>query len=764
MRHELGGYIEFDQSSMLPIHEGCVELNSGRAGLEYLVRARRIQTLWLPDFLCNSVSDLCSRLGVHVKRYYINETLQPLLTFDIQKDEYLCLVDYYGQLSDVSIQEALIKSAGRLILDETQNLYKTPRKGIDTFYSVRKFLGVSDGGYLSTDARLKDSLPVDRSMDHMRHVLGRYENSAGSFFSESKCNNERFATESLKSMSSLTQNIIGSLDHDLIKEKRNRNYEYLAYTLGKTNKLKLKIKPDGPFAYPFYVENGTEIRKALAEKSIYVPTLWPNLLMDESIGQIARDYAENILPLPVDQRYCLQDMDRILYELRVLDVIPWELAGKKLAVLGGIRLSNEIVEAAKAMGVHTTVIDYNPLESSPAKQIADEHALISVSDTKSVAKYLKDNHIDGVLTGYTDSILGFYADICQQAGLPCYGTREQFGVFTDKKKWKALCRKYNVPTAKEYTTDILELPEKDIHFPLFIKPADSSGARGTSVAHNLDELKMCVEYAAQYSRTHDVVIEDYLDGPEITVFWLFINGRRYVSLVGNRLVKHNQPGYIPLPAGYTFPSSALPDYLEQVAPNMDTMLASQNIENGMMFLQCSVVNGIPYVYDIGYRLTGSLENRILSANAGYDPMKMLIHYAITGKMTELSQGDLERRIRAGLYSPSFNVSILMDTGSIDHFEGLGEIGSMSRVIGVVKAHIEGETLPPEAKGELRQIALRVLGVVDKPEELESTMLRIQDKAHVIASDGSDLKLPGLEVSDFQDNVYAACGIAGKYEW
>ena len=67
--------------------------------------------------------------------------------------------------------------------------------------------------------------------------------------------------------------------------------------------------PPGPFAYPFYCRNGMEIKKWLALKKIYVPTLWPGVL--KCSATLARDYAENILPLPVDQRYGAAEMENL---------------------------------------------------------------------------------------------------------------------------------------------------------------------------------------------------------------------------------------------------------------------------------------------------------------------------------------------------------------------------------------------------------------------------------------------------------------------
>lgn len=429
-----------------------------------------------------------------------------------------------------------------------------------------------------------------------------------------------------------------------------------------------------------------------------------------------------------------------------------DLTGKKLAILGGTRINMQYVYAAHDLGIHTTVIDYFEPESgqSPAKLISDDQAVISVADTDAVAAYIKENGIDGVTTGYTDSLLGWYADICEKADLPCYGTHYQFDVFTDKHLWKELCRKYKIPTALEYGLELLDLPENEIDFPIFVKPSDASGARGATIAHNKQELLASYELAKGFQKHGEVLFEKYLDGPEVTVFWVFIDGKYYVNMLGNRHVKHNQEGVIPLPAGYTFPAAVLPRYLDEVKPKWDAMFAELGIRDGMMFMQCIVQDGLPYVYDIGFRSTGSLEHHIQARMAGYSTTDMLIHHAITGRMTD--DPDIEQKIERGLYHPCYNISWLMKPGTIDHFEGLDVLDADQTFISWHKAHVEGETLPPEALGQLRQISLRGLGEMDSLKDMEETVLRLQAAVDVIDPSGASLKLSGMDSGDFHGTI------------
>ena len=130
-----------------------------------------------------------------------------------------------------------------------------------------------------------------------------------------------------------------------------------------------------------------------------------------------------------------------------------ELKGKRLLILGGAQISCEIVRHARALGITTAVTDWYPYEKSPAKQIADEAYYESTSDMTAMEKLIVEKNFDGVITGFTDSVLPYYAEMCKITGLPAYGTREQFETFINKEKYKELMRKFDVPTIPEYRID-----------------------------------------------------------------------------------------------------------------------------------------------------------------------------------------------------------------------------------------------------------------------------------------------------------------------
>lgn len=305
---EIGGYIELDIYHNKMLHNGSLALNCGRNCLAYLIKQKKIKKIRVPYFLCNSVKDTCEKYGAKVSFYHIDQEFIPEKV-DLADDEWLYIVNYYGQIS-LRKMKSFKEKYNRVIYDNVQAYFQKPLDDSDTYYTCRKFFGVADGAFLYTNSKNIDvykNLMQDESYDRMRFLLGRFERGASEFYKEYSNNNHSFINEPIKTMSKLTDNLLHGIDYDFVKNRRTENYNYLFDALSDMNRLKLK-RIQGAFSYPLWIENGAEIRKKLLEYKIYIPTLWPNVLDDVSEDALEYDMAKNILPLPVDQRYEIDDM------------------------------------------------------------------------------------------------------------------------------------------------------------------------------------------------------------------------------------------------------------------------------------------------------------------------------------------------------------------------------------------------------------------------------------------------------------------------
>ncbi len=309
---EYGGYIEFEHFHGEEFHKNAIALNSGRHCVEYLIKANNIKKIYIPSYLCNSINEICIRLGVETEYYHIDINFKPI--FDnmlnmLHENDWLYIVNYYGQLTNEFIYE-LKQKYNNIIVDNVQAFFQLPVFGVDTLYSCRKFFGVADGGYLYSNTILNEEIDVDYSYGRMNFLLGRYEKEASLFYNEYRDNNKIFGHIPMRQMSTLTHNLLRGIDYEQIKDKRNQNFDYLHKRFKKNNKLSLSV-PEGAFMYPLYIEKGEDIRKQLQQMKIYIPTLWPDVFNINCESDVEYDMALNILPIPCDQRYSFQDMKYI---------------------------------------------------------------------------------------------------------------------------------------------------------------------------------------------------------------------------------------------------------------------------------------------------------------------------------------------------------------------------------------------------------------------------------------------------------------------
>ncbi len=303
---ELGGYIEFEHYHLPMLHDQAIALNCGRNCLIYLIYTRKIKKILLPKLICKSIIDVCLREKVQVRYYSIDEKFVPG-NISLEKNEWIYLINYYGQLSNEQIED-LYNKYRYIIVDQAHAYFQMPIEGIDTLYTCRKFFGVSDGAFLYTDLMLKKDFEYDESYQRMNFLLGRFERTAAEFYKEYIINNEIFENEPIKWMSKLTKNLLCSIDYKKVKKNRTENYMYLYENLKPYNELNLK-KIEGAYMYPLYIKNGEKIKRELISNNIYIPTLWPDVEDICDSNDLEYKFSKRILPLPCDQRYCEREME-----------------------------------------------------------------------------------------------------------------------------------------------------------------------------------------------------------------------------------------------------------------------------------------------------------------------------------------------------------------------------------------------------------------------------------------------------------------------
>ena len=313
---EIGGYIELEYYYGKEFHNGY-KFDSVRSALSVIINERHYQHIYIPYYICSCISELLDAKEIQYSYYHIDKNFKPIMAREVDKEsECILLVNYFGQLTDDFIVETA--RSNNIFLDNTQAFFNKPISGIDMANSCRKFLGVTGGGYLYTDLDINMELfSYDHSYDKLKCLVGRLEHNASDYYKYFIENEEKMRGYHCQRMSKFDENLLKSISYEKIISRRKNNFIYLSASLKEINTLEINNKA-GLFMYPLLLDDdkGKKIKRYLIERQIYVPTLWPGISELNEINSFERDLVDNLILLPIDQRYGVEDMQ---YVLDVLD-------------------------------------------------------------------------------------------------------------------------------------------------------------------------------------------------------------------------------------------------------------------------------------------------------------------------------------------------------------------------------------------------------------------------------------------------------------
>lgn len=316
-RTDTGGFfgLELPEYGNFPQwHPGrSVAVNSGRRALEYILRRLKdVRRVHVPLYTCPTVLEPMERLQVPTVFYRIDERLELEELPDLNEGDYLLYTNYFG-IKEKYVDLLASRCGGRLVVDNALALYSPARSGVASLYSPRKFSGLPDGGVAVMEAGepLMEPEERDESLPEAAFLLEWLEHGPERASAACERNEERLRNTPLRRMSRLTERLIRGIDYEGARHRRMENFRFLHERLGYLNRL--SVEPDsveGPFCYPFWTAF-PELRNVLIDGRILVPLLWPEVLEQAPAESLERKLALHLLPLPVDQRCGLQDMERM---------------------------------------------------------------------------------------------------------------------------------------------------------------------------------------------------------------------------------------------------------------------------------------------------------------------------------------------------------------------------------------------------------------------------------------------------------------------
>jgi biotin carboxylase len=338
-------------------------------------------------------------------------------------------------------------------------------------------------------------------------------------------------------------------------------------------------------------------------------------------------------------------------------------AGQRPLALGAGPAQLGLLRAARARDLFVIAADRDA--SAVGFPLADRRAVISVEDEQAIARLAEAEYVDGLIAPGTDWPVGIAARVADRLGLPHPISPDAATAATSKPRQRELLEEAGVPQPRWV---VGHSPEETMPPPCVVKPPDRQGQRGLSVVRDAEELADAVARANAESRTGGWLVEELIDGPEITVNGFSTGGRFHTLTVTDRLVA--EPPAFGVALAHAWPSEHEPGAIAADAAR------ALGIENGPTYTQIRLVAGGPKVIEVAARLGGGHDAELCHAAIGVD----LNGAAIAAALGEPVDEDvLIPRPRAGGACVRFLVA---PRGVLDAVDGLTEAQAAPGVLDV----------------------------------------------------------------------------------
>ncbi|MCR8709520.1 phosphoribosylamine--glycine ligase [Aliarcobacter butzleri] len=251
---------------------------------------------------------------------------------------------------------------------------------------------------------------------------------------------------------------------------------------------------------------------------------------------------------------------------------------------------------------------------------------INIKDYNDLAIWAKDNSIDLTIVGPEAPLVDGVVDIFKKHNLTIFGPSAAAARLEGSKVYmKNILKKYNIPTAAFIETS----NEKEAHdfietmnLPIVVKADGLCAGKGVIIAQSKDEAKIAVSDMLSGASFGDagtsVVVEEYLDGYELSVFAI-CDGENYKVLpaaqdhkrVGDGDTGPNTGGmgaYAPTP----LVNDDIYKKIEErvIKPTLKGMQNEGAPFEGVLFIGVMVVKGEPIILEYNVRF-GDPECEIL---------------------------------------------------------------------------------------------------------------------------------------------------------
>ena len=299
------------------------------------------------------------------------------------------------------------------------------------------------------------------------------------------------------------------------------------------------------------------------------------------------------------------------------------LQNKRLLILGGSYLQIPAILEARSLGITTAVLDYNP--DCPGRDLADHFYLESTVDNQAVLECAVDFATDGIMTLGTDWPMRSVAYAAEALDL-CSISFSSACRSTNKLEMIQRFHETGVAHPDFIFFDAATQTAEDlagrIPYPCIIKPVDSSGSRGVVLLREPQFLKESLAYSANYSKSGQLIIEEFMVGPEVSVEVLIRDGEPQILTITDK-VTTGFPHFVE--TMHTQPSRL--SRADQMAINELARRACKELElkTGSAHVEIIVTADGPKIVEVGPRMGGDfISTHLVPLSTGINMTQLVL--------------------------------------------------------------------------------------------------------------------------------------------
>lgn len=297
---------------------------------------------------------------------------------------------------------------------------------------------------------------------------------------------------------------------------------------------------------------------------------------------------------------------------------------KKLAIIGASYLQLPLVEKAKKMGIETHCFAWS--DGAVCKEIADYFYPISILEKDDILQKCIEKNIDGITTIATDMAVPTICYVAEKMNLVSNSSISSFAS-TNKSEMRNAFKKGNCSMPKFIEADNIDVNTKDFKFPVIVKPVDRSGSRGVTKVLFENQLPEAIQYAITESFCKKAIIEEYIDGDEVSVETISYDGEHTILAITDK-VTTGEPHFVEL--AHHQPSSLSNEIQEKIKSETIKCLNALAVNFGAGHSEFKITpNGEVFIIEVGARMGGDfIGSHLVELSTGYDFLEGVINIAL----------------------------------------------------------------------------------------------------------------------------------------